>query len=162
MINIFKKLNSYFKSGDLNDSYIDYSDMLDDYILNKRLLSNSIQERSANISNMSGIEFENYIKDLFTAKGVRCETTPTSGDYGVDLIAYLNSKKIAIQCKRYKDRVGFSAVQEVYTGKDLYECSEAWVVTNSSYSRQALEASSKLKIKLINVCNVLDQIKLAY
>ncbi len=162
MKDIIKTVKNFFGTGKPKVEHIDYSDMLDGYILRKRLMTYSIQERSSRISNMTGVEFENYIKDLFTAKGIKCETTPVSGDYGVDLIAHLNSKKIAIQCKRYKDSVGFSAVQEVYTGKDLYECTEAWVVTNSSFTRQALDASKKLKIKLINVCNVLDQIQMAY
>jgi restriction system protein len=162
MKNIIKTVTSFLGVGRPRVEHIDYSDMLDAYILRKRLMAFSIQERSSRISNMTGVEFERYIKDLFASKGIKCETTPLSGDYGVDLIAHINSKKIAIQCKRYKDSVGFSAVQEVYTGKDLYECTEAWVVTNSSFSRQALEASKKLKIKLINVCNVLDQIQMAH
>lgn len=160
-MNLLQKVKSYFETNKSNIQHIDYSDMLDSYSLNKRLISYSIQERSSRITSMTGVEFEDYIKDLFSAKGIRCESTPVTGDYGVDLIAHLNSKKIAIQCKRYKDRVGFSAVQEVYTGKDLYGCTEGWVVTNSSFSRQALESSKKLKIKLVNVCHVLDQIQLA-
>jgi restriction system protein len=162
MKNIINTIKSFLGSDKSKVEHIDYSDLLDGYILKKRLMSYSIQERSSRISNMTGIEFEDYIKDLFASKGIHCQTTPVSGDYGVDLIAHLNSKKIAIQCKRYKDRVGFSAVQEVYTGKDLYECTEAWVVTNSSFSKQALDASKKLKIKLLNVCNVLEQIQLAH
>ena len=131
----------------------DYSDLIESYILNKRSLCLAIEERSRDVENMTGIEFENYVKDLFTVKGLCCETTPTSGDYGVDLIAHISGKKIAIQCKRYKDMVGFAAIQEVYTGKDIYECHEAWVVTNSNFSKQARTASEKLKIKLLN-CNL--------
>jgi restriction system protein len=160
MRGILQSAICYFKSNSSKEERVDYNDLIDDYILRKKLLSLSIEERSSKISDMGGIGFENYIKDLFAAKGINCKTTPTSGDYGVDLIADLKTKKIAIQCKRYKDKVGFSAIQEVYTGKDIYGCNEAWVVTNSSFSRQAIDASEKLNIKLVNVCRLLEQIQL--
>lgn len=153
---------SYLKPTNKNESAReDYSDLIDSYIINKRILSLAIKERSRDIDSMTGVEFENYVKDLLTVKGCFCETTPVSGDYGVDLIAHISGKKIAIQCKRYKDMVGFGAVQEVYTGKDIYGCQEAWVITNSTFSRQAKAASEKLKIKLLNVSNLFSQIQMA-
>lgn len=103
------------------------------------------------IEKMTGIEFESFVKDFLVHKGAQCEMTPASGDYGADIIANISGKRIAIQCKRYKDRVGFDAVKEALSGKVYYGCDEAWVISNSKYSQQAIQASRKMNVKLVNV-----------
>jgi restriction system protein len=76
--------------------------------------------------------------------------TKGSGDYGVDIIAEKDERKIAIQCKLYSNPVGYKAVSEVYAGKGCIDASEALVVTNSTFTRQAKEGAERLKVKLIH------------
>ena len=72
----------------------------------------------------------------------------TSGDFGVDVIAERDGVVYAIQCKRYHGPVGIDAVQQVYAGRDFYECNVAVVLTNSYFSRAAQRLADKIGVVL--------------
>ena len=99
---------------------------------------------------LRGIPFEDYLADVFELLGYTIEKTKASGDQGIDLIATGKSRRIAIQCKGYKDSVGNRAVQEAYAGKQFYDCGSCMVITNSVFTRQAIELASKLNCRLID------------
>jgi HJR/Mrr/RecB family endonuclease len=121
--------------------------------LKKEKMAYSFEE----IDKMTGIQFEEFVKDLLKKCGyTNVETTKASGDEGVDIIAYRNGKKIAIQCKRYKGKISNSAVQQVYSGKSFYDCHEAYVITNSQYTENAVTLAKKLKVKLIDRNQLFD------
>ncbi|MFI3220530.1 MAG: restriction endonuclease [Methylococcales bacterium] len=84
------------------------------------------------LKKLSGVEFENYLAELFTHHGYTVETTPVTGDYGADLILYKDQQRIAIQAKYYTGSVGVSAVQEALSGMAYYRCHSAWVVTTGT------------------------------
>src|SRR6478735_4897517 len=92
------------------------------------------------IDKMDGRQFEVYLQILFRHLGYHPEVTKQSGDFGADLIME-KDEKIVVQAKRYgyKNRVSLSAVQEVYGAKAYYRANQAWVVTNSYYTKQAKE-----------------------
>lgn len=103
------------------------------------------------IDKMDGFQFEVYLKALFRELGYHPEVTKRSCDYGVDVILK-GKKRIVIQAKRYgiKNRVGIRAVQEVYAGKAYYKADEAWIVTNSVFTKQAEELAKACQVKLID------------
>ncbi|NYE07854.1 HJR/Mrr/RecB family endonuclease [Bacillus niacini] len=78
------------------------------------------------------------------------ELTQVTGDKGVDIIAYKNSKKIAIQCKRYDAKLTNTAIQQVFSGQHIYKCDEACVITNSFFTEQAIDDARKLQVRLID------------
>lgn len=100
----------------------------------------------------SGRDFEYFCAKLLKCNGfTNVEITQASKDKGVDIIAWRKNVKYAIQCKCYSDNnVGIQAVQEVYTGKALYGCQKAMVMTNSKFTEEAREAGSKLGVTLLN------------
>ena len=105
-----------------------------------------------NINDMSGIEFEEYCCDVLKYRGFkRIERTPDSGDNGVDIVAYKDDYRYAFQCKRYSGKVGNKAVQEVYSGKVYYKCAFAAVISNSTYTKAAIELAEKLDVELITL-----------
>ncbi|WP_176521379.1 restriction endonuclease, partial [Priestia megaterium] len=57
-----------------------------------------------------------------------------------------------IQAKRYgsKNRVSISAVQEVYGAKAYYKANQAWVVTNSYFTKQAKELAAACDVTLVD------------
>ncbi len=98
---------------------------------------------------MEGHEFEHYCADLLRRAGfLEVEVTRGSGDYGVDILAELGGVTYAVQCKRYDGPVGVKAVQEVYAGRDYYDCMVGAVMTNQYFTRPAVEVARKLKILL--------------
>ncbi|WP_228547442.1 restriction endonuclease [Filobacillus milosensis] len=48
------------------------------------------------------------------------------------------TKKIIVQAKRYKSRVGIKAVQEAVSAIAYYKASEGWVVTNNEFTEAAI------------------------
>lgn len=104
------------------------------------------------IDQLAGIQFEHFLKSLFIRQGFQVTMTPGSGDQGVDLILNNGSRKIAIQAKRYNvnSKVSVPAIQEVYTGKQVYGCNEAYVITTSFFTNQAIIMGNKVGVKLID------------
>jgi restriction endonuclease Mrr len=95
---------------------------------------------------MTGAEFERYVGQVFHDNGHHAAVTKATGDYGVDLI--LNGY-IAVQVKKYSSPVGPKAVQEVVAGKAHYKCTEAWVVTNSTFTSAAAMLADSNGVRLI-------------
>lgn len=103
------------------------------------------------IDRMEGYQFEEYLKVLFKSLGYRPMVTKKSGDYGADVILKGKSK-IVIQAKRYgyKHNVSLDAVREVFASKYYYKADEAWVITNSFFTKQAKELAKSCDVKLLN------------
>ena len=103
------------------------------------------------LNSLTGSEFENYCSDILSDNGfVNIQLTKGSGDHGIDITAYKDGEKYAIQCKRYSGSVGNKAVQEVYAGKDIYDADIAVVMTNSDFTKQAIQDAKKLHVQLWN------------
>lgn len=101
-------------------------------------------------SNLPPYEYEKFVAKNLLERGYRnAEVTQQSNDFGADILA-VNSEgwRIAIQCKRYHGSVGISAVQEVLTGREYYDCDLAAVYTTGSYTQQAISLARKVHVKL--------------
>ena len=101
------------------------------------------------LKKLSGIEFEEYLNELFKHHGYQVETTPVTGDYGADLILVKNNQRIAVQAKCYTGSVGVSAVQQALSGKAYYHCDKAWVVTTGNYTTNAVRLARKSAVSLL-------------
>jgi len=111
-----------------------------------RLVKSGIYE----IDQMDGLTFEKYLEALFEKLGYRVERTQYFGDYGADFVTSKDGIKTVIQAKRYKKKVGIKAVQEAVAAKGKYGCPEAMVITNSFYSKAAIELAKANKVELWN------------
>ena len=108
------------------------------------------------IDELSGIEFEELVSyNILPNIGfTNIKRTQDSSDFGVDIVAELNNEKYAIQCKRYSDKVGVHAVQEVVGGKSYYDCDKCVVITNNYYSSAAKKLANKNNVWLIDRDNI--------
>ncbi|OJE50688.1 restriction endonuclease [Bacillus proteolyticus] len=120
-------------------------------IQERRILKRMAKSGIRYIDKMDGHQFEVYLKALFRELGYSPTVTKQSNDFGADLVLKGKSR-IVIQAKRYgmKNRVGISAVQEIYAAQAYYKAHEGWVVTNSVYTRQAKELAEACNVKLID------------
>lgn len=101
------------------------------------------------IDAMEGHEFEHFIAALLRNLGYESvEVTPGSGDQGVDVLAEKDSVRYAIQCKCYSSDLGNGPVQEVNTGKVIYQCHVGVVVTNRYFTQGAKDAAKATGILL--------------
>lgn len=105
---------------------------------------------------MRSVEFEDYLEEVLRALGYHVETTPTSGDQGVDLIAMKLGVRIAIQVKGYVNSVGNAAIQQAFTGKVHYECQLCAVITNSLFTSSAEAIAQSTGCILIHENNFRD------
>lgn len=97
----------------------------------------------------SGVYFEKVVCELLKANGfTNVNTTKASGDNGVDVLAEKAGQTYAVQCKCYSASVGNKAVQEVFTGKAFYHRDIAVVITNSTFSRAAIETATATGVLL--------------
>lgn len=104
-----------------------------------------------NFDTLSGVEFEQYCSTLLSYLGYsQIALTAASHDQGVDLTAYKDDCKYAIQCKRYRNHVGNSAVQEVVAGMRMYNCNRAIVITNSFFTSAAIDLARANQVELID------------
>lgn len=100
-------------------------------------------------SDMDGYDFENCSANLLLNNGFsNVEVTQYSGDFGVDIIAYKDDIKYAIQCKKYSSPVGIKAVQEVIASKAMNDCHVAVVLTNNFFTNSAKELAKKNNVLL--------------
>lgn len=110
------------------------------------------------VDHMSGEDFERFLGELFKRRGFKVSYTATSGDYGADLILKDGEDVIAVQAKRYSSTVGVKAVQEIIGAVKMYNATEAWVVTNSHFTRQAEKLADINDVYLIDREELIDLI----
>ena len=91
----------------------------------------------AQVDQMEGRRFEEFLATVFRRLGYRAELTPYVGDYGADLVVTKNGVRQAVQAKRSKKAVGPKAVQEVAAARRYYNCQGALVVTNAAFTAAA-------------------------
>lgn len=114
---------------------------------NRRIYAVDLSE----IDSMEGHDFEYWCAELLRRIGFNKVTvTRGSGDDGIDIIAFYDGQKYGIQCKRSYSRIGNKAIQEVYTGKTVYGCQIAAVITNNYFTASAVNTAQKTGVILWN------------
>ena len=114
------------------------------------------------INTMDGIAFEHFLEALFHRLGYASEATQASGDYGVDVLLRKKKRRIAVQAKHYSSPVALSAVQGVHTGMSYYGADEAWVITNNTFAKAAIDLVRKTGVHLIDGAKLHEMITSAY
>ena len=74
--------------------------------------------------------------------------TQGSSDDGIDILAEKEDIKYGIQCKCYSSNIGNSAVQQAYTGIQMYKCDVGVVLTNRFLLNLQKKTSDETRIKL--------------
>lgn len=115
-------------------------------IKNRRLMQSGIRE----IDEMDGFQFEQYLALLFKKHGYNVKVTKSRSDFGADLILTKNGVKTVVQAKRYASNVGIKAIQEIIGAVKHYNADQSMVVTNSYYTKAAMELARTNNVELIN------------
>lgn len=121
------------------------------------------------IDSMEGHKFESFCATLLTHNGYRdVKVTQGSNDYGIDITARYHNNIYGIQCKRHKAPIGIAAVREALGGYDYYNCDIVAVLTNNTFSPNAINQAQISGVKLwdrktlidfIDNCDSLDFVK---
>lgn len=112
-------------------------------------VSPNYQEEQHIPSYATGEEYERYVAVYLKSSGFEnIKMTPTTGDFGADIIATFNGVRCCIQCKMYSSPVGIAAVQEVIGAKAHYKCPMAMVFTNSTFTAAAKQLAEENNVIL--------------
>lgn len=98
----------------------------------------------------SGTDFERRLARMFRRLGYAVEQTQASNDHGADLLLRRHRRTVAVQAKRYGKPVGNKAVQEAFAAQAYYGTDEAWVVTDSTFTRGALAQAGPCEVRLVD------------
>ena len=122
----------------------------------------SSRRNEFDIDKMDGHDFEEYCAALLRKNDFYyVEVTQGSGDQGIDIIAHKGGKKYGIQCKRYASKIGNKAVQEVHAGKAIYHCDVGVVLTNSFFTKSAIDLAKATNVVLWDRRKLLELIQKA-
>jgi Holliday junction resolvasome RuvABC ATP-dependent DNA helicase subunit len=105
---------------------------------------------------MAGTDFERLIVVLLTRMGFRADMTKTTGDGGIDIVAFLDRPivggKYLFQCKRYSpdNIVGAPTVRDFYGAVTADRAVKGIFITTSCYTTQAREFADRVGIELID------------
>lgn len=103
------------------------------------------------VDKFSGEDFERFLIKLLKEQGYNeIKGTPSTCDYGADLLAIKDGIRFAIQVKRSMNAVSISAVQEVLGGMIYYGAEKGMVITNAFYSESAKELAKRASIELVD------------
>lgn len=102
----------------------------------------------------SGIEFEKNVEKLFASCGYKASRTPSSGDFGADVIAEKGDLRYAVQCKHHARPVGIKAVQEAATARRYHKCDFAVVVSDSGFTPAAQELALEVDVVCVSSIHI--------
>ncbi|MGP9765008.1 DEAD/DEAH box helicase family protein [Halomonas sp. AOP13-D3-9] len=110
------------------------------------------------IDNLHHSDFEIFVKDLFISAGWKDAYITQlgdgfrSGDGGVDIFAYRNQRKYAIEVKQrdIKTAVDVKALNQLHTGAKLGNASNSILVTNSYFTSEVKIRALRLGVELID------------
>jgi restriction system protein len=111
-------------------------------------------DQRQNLMDLTPLEFEALIQNLFTKMGLEARQTQASRDGGVDCVAYdtrpIFGGKVIIQAKRYKNTVGVSAVRDLFGTLQNEGASKGILVTTSGYGKASYDFAQNKPLELID------------
>jgi len=105
---------------------------------------------SNNFADYTPREFEKFVCELFRKMGYNAESTPSTGDYGVDVVAQKDGNTVAIQVKKYKEgnNVGAQTIQQTLGAMWKVKADQSILITTSGFTVYAQEQAREAPIEL--------------
>lgn len=104
----------------------------------------------ARFEGMSAAEFEAQMSGLLRELGYTVRPVPQSGLHDVDLLLETTSRRVAVQLKCWRARVGDRSVYALFVGRIYYATDEAWLITTSEFTRRALKLAETTGVRLVD------------
>ena len=106
---------------------------------------------------LSGSEFERELGILYAHLGYRVESTPSSGDQGIDLILRKDDETTIVQCKSHKSPVGPAVARELLGSLVAFGADDAVLACTGGFTRGVYEfVRGKPMIKLISASELVQ------
>jgi hypothetical protein len=103
-----------------------------------------------------GTDFEKRSADRLSELGWECSHTPTSGDFGADLICKCGNETLVVQCKDYSDgnSIGVAAVQETIAAKLHFRADVALLLFQGRVTQQGRKLANSVGVELSHILDL--------
>ena len=103
---------------------------------------------------LSGVEFERELGTLYKRLGHRVESTPHSGDQGIDLILRKDSRTTVVQCKSHQAPIGPAAARELLGSLVASGADSAILACTGGFTRGVREFVRGKQIALVSASDL--------
>ena len=86
-------------------------------------------------TSLGGVAFERELANLYRRLGYHVESTPGSGDQGIDLIVKKDGLTTVVQCKAHKSPVGPAIARELYGSLVAYGADLAILASTGGFTQ---------------------------
>jgi hypothetical protein len=100
---------------------------------------------------MTPEEYEHLVAEVLRSEGWDAHVTPYVRDYGLDVIAKRDGRRLGVQAKMYGGANRSTSVETVmltYAAAAYADCGEAMIVTDSRVLDDARQVADKLRVAL--------------
>ncbi len=104
---------------------------------------------------MGGHQFENAVANLFRNIGFTATVSKSGGDGGVDIVLEKGARRIAVQCKRYKNPVGPHVIRDLWGTMNHLDFNEGCIVTTTGFTKGVTEFAQSRDIFLIDLNDII-------
>jgi restriction endonuclease Mrr len=113
---------------------------------------------------MTSRDFEHTVAELYERLGYQTELTVAVGDFGADVIATREGRRMVIECKRYAAslKVNRQTLQQLQSAMNVYDAQSAACVTTSTFTRQAVDFARKWNMDVVDGPRLLQLLASAY
>ena len=92
--------------------------------------------------------FELLLLETFRKSGYGGKNTQEYGDYGADLLLVKDNVKYVVQAKRWNQKIGVKAIQEIVAAIKYYKADKGMVITNNYFTKNAENLARSNEIEL--------------
>ena len=107
-------------------------------------------------TSLSGVEFERELGILYGRLGYRVESTPRTGDEGIDLILRKDGKTTIVQCKRQNAPAGPAIARELFGSMTAFGADNGILACTGGFTRGVVEFVQGKPITLISVSEIVE------
>jgi restriction system protein len=115
------------------------------------------------IRNLTPVQFEDFVCDLFNRLGYKTERIGGPNDDGIDVVATKDGAKHYIQCKKYiTSQVGVGAMRDFYGALvDKLSKNKAYFITTNIFTLDAEKFAEGKSIELVDGNKLMEYVKLS-
>lgn len=156
-----KNIKCLTKHSDIYKTILDLSDSLDMYqncsnivdALNKYKHIEKVNENTINkIETMSSRKFMSWIQYAFKSIYKTDVELKSDENYGYYLLMQPSEKhgSVVVIVRRHQDKISSSSIKTLKEIQTKENTDEAWLITNSDYTRNSISLAETLNIKLLD------------
>lgn len=109
---------------------------------------------------LDGWAFEKEVAKVFRLEGYEANVTRGSNDGGIDINLYKNGQRTVVQCKNHRAAISPAPIRDLFGVLTSVSASRAIMVSQTAYTRGAVDFASKHGIELMTIDDLIEIQKL--